>query len=219
VTPPAHAGRVRPHEPPLFRLIHGVVGALLRILFRLRVDGRAHYPAGPAVLVANHPSALDPLFIAAAVPERLVFVAAAEFLAWRGLGWIMRTYGCIPVRRGEVDPAAIRQALRALAAGRKVVVFPEGRVTATPLPPQRGAALIAARARVPVVPVAVVGSGRIFPLGARVPRPGAVGVRFGPPLPPPDETRAALEATMAAAMTWILGVAGQRTQGASRSAP
>ncbi|MDR7481891.1 MAG: lysophospholipid acyltransferase family protein [Armatimonadota bacterium] len=186
-----------------FWLTHRVVGALLRVLVRLRVEGREHYPAGPAVLVANHPSALDPLFIAAAAPERILFVAAAEFLAWRGVGWVMRAYGCIPVRRGDVDLAAVRQAVQALAAGRKVGVFPEGRVAPEPLPPRRGAAVIAARGRAPVVPVAVAGSGQVFPLGARLPRPGPVRVRFGPPLPPPAQTREAMDATLAAAMAWV----------------
>jgi 1-acyl-sn-glycerol-3-phosphate acyltransferase len=193
-----------------FWLAHRAV----RRYVRLRVDGQEHYPPGPAVLVANHPSALDPLFVAAAVPERILFLAAAEFLAWRGVGWVMRAYGCIPVRRGQLDPAAVRWAVRALAAGRKVGVFPEGRVTPVPLPPHRGAAVIAARARVPIVPVAVLGSGRVFPLGAQCPRPGVVRICFGPPLPPPQERREALEAVMTAAMDWIRAATGQRTQNA-----
>ncbi|MDR7554483.1 MAG: lysophospholipid acyltransferase family protein [Armatimonadota bacterium] len=199
----AERGAVGPPESRWFWLVHRAVRGLLRVYVRLHVEGREHYPAGPAVLVANHRSALDPLFVAAAVPERILFVAAAEFLEWRGIGWVMRAYGCIPVRRGEVDLPAVRQAVRALAAGRKVGVFPEGRVTPHPLPPHRGAALIAARARVLLVPVAVAGSARVFPLGARVPRPGAVRVRFGPPLPPPAQTREAMDAALAATMAWI----------------
>lgn len=155
--------------------------------------------------MANHPSALDPLFLAAAVPERLLFLAAAEFFALPAVGWVMRTYGCIPVRRGEVDSGAVREALRALADGRKVVVFPEGRVTPHQdgRPGLRGAALLAARAGVLVVPVAVLGSGRAFPLGARVPRPARVGVRVGPSLPPPSPDRAHQDRTTAEAMSWI----------------
>lgn len=155
--------------------------------------------------MANHPSALDPLFLAAAVPERLLFLAAAEFLALPAVGWAMRTYGCIPVRRGEVDSAAIRQALLALAAGRKVAVFPQGRVTPHPngRPGMRGAALLASRAGVPVVPVALAGTGRVFPLGAWLPRPGRVAVRIGPPLPPPPRDRAQQDHITAEAMSWV----------------
>lgn len=179
------------------------VRAVLRLTFRFRVEGLEHYPSGPAVLVANHPSAMDPLVLAAAVPERLVFVAAGEFLALRAVGWAMRTYGCIPVRRGEVDAAAVRGALAALAGGRKIAVFPEGRISPEPAAGRRGAALLAARAGVPVVPVAIAGTVRIFPLGAWLPRPGRVVVRIGPPLPPPGAERASQDAATAAAMAWI----------------
>lgn len=192
-----------PGETWLFRATRGAVRALLRPLFCFRVEGLEHFPAGPAVLVANHPSAVDPLFLAAAVPERLLFMAAAEFFALPALGWAMRTYGCIPVRRGEVDSAAVREALLALAAGRKVAIFPEGRVSPEPATGQRGAALLASRARVPVVPVAISGTGRVFPLGARFPRPGRVAVRIGLSLPPPGAGRAAQDEVTAAAMAWI----------------
>lgn len=173
------------------------------MLFRFRVEGLEHYPAGPAVIVANHPSALDPLFLAAAVPERVLFIAAEEFLSLPAVGWVIRTYGCITVRRGEVDAGAIREALRALADGRKVVVFPEGRVSPQPSQGRRGAALLAARAQVPIVPVAMVGTGRAFPLGARLPRPARVTVLVGPPLPRPEDSRDAQETATAAAMAWI----------------
>ncbi len=155
------------------------------------------------MVVANHPSALDPLFLAAALPERLLFLAAAEFFTLPLVGWAMRTYGCIPVRRGEADSAAVRGALLALGAGRKVAIFPEGRISPQPAPGHRGAALLAARAGVPVVPVAMVGTGRVFPLGAWLPRPGRVSVRIGPPIPPPGATRSPQEGAIEAAMAWI----------------
>jgi 1-acyl-sn-glycerol-3-phosphate acyltransferase len=192
-----------PRETPLFWATYCIVRAVLRTLFRFRVEGLEHYPGGPAVIVANHPSALDALFLAAALPERVLYIGAEEFLAMPGVGWAMRTYGCIPVRRGEVDLSAIREALRALRDGRKVVVFPEGRVSPEPGPLHRGAALIAARAAVAIVPVAIAGTARVFPLGARVPRPAPVRVRFGPPHPPPREGRGELEAAVAAAMAWV----------------
>lgn len=192
-----------PAETFLFRLTYILVRALLRLLFGFRVEGLAHYPAGPAVIVANHPSALDPLFLAAAVPERVLFVGAEEFLAMRGVGWAMRTYGCIPVRRGQVDRSAIRESLRALREGRKVVIFPEGRVSPEPAPLHRGAAMVAAEAGVPIAPAALAGTGRVFPLGARLPRQGRVWVRFGPPQPAPAIGREAQDAALAAAMAWV----------------
>lgn len=193
-------------ETPLFRLTRAAVYALLRLAFLFRVEGLEHFPAGPSVIVANHPSAVDPLFIGAAVPERLLFVAAQEFLVMRGaVGWAMRTYGCIAVRRGQIDVTAIRDSLRALADGRKVVLFPEGGISPEPRPPQRGAALITSRAGVPIVPAAIRGTGQVFPLGARLPRLGRVHLRFGAPIPPPGQDAEAAEAAVAAAMAWVHG--------------
>jgi 1-acyl-sn-glycerol-3-phosphate acyltransferase len=192
-----------PRQTTLFRLTRVVVRIVLRVIFGFRVSGLENYPAGPAVIVANHPSALDALFVAAALPDRILFVAAVEFLSMPMVGWVMRAYGCIPVRRGEVDPTALKDSLRTLAAGFKVGVFPEGQVSPQPGPGRRGAALLAAYAQVPIVPVAVIGTDRVFPLGARFPRPGRVAVRLGSPLPPPAADRASQEAAITAAMTWI----------------
>jgi 1-acyl-sn-glycerol-3-phosphate acyltransferase len=176
---------------------------LLRVLFRFRVEGAALLPAGPAVVVINHPSALDPLLVGAALPERVAFIAAEEYLEWRVLGWAMRAYGCVPVRRGEVDLSAIREAIGALRAGLKVGVFPEGQITPRTGPVRRGAGLLASRAQVPIVPVAVIGSGRVFPLGARMIRPARVTVRIGPPLPAPGPGREDQQTAIDAAMAWI----------------
>jgi 1-acyl-sn-glycerol-3-phosphate acyltransferase len=173
------------------------------LLLRLRVEGLEHYPATGAMLVANHPSALDPILVAASVPDRLLFMAAEEYLEMPFVGWMMRAYGCIPVRRGVVDTSAIRGALWGLAEGFRVCVFPEGQISPEPRGPQRGAALIAARARVPIVPIAVIGSGKVFALGARWPRLARVTVRVGPAFPPPGPGQGAQSEALAAAMRWI----------------
>lgn len=196
-------GRRRPGRTLLFRVARKALLGLFRLLFRFRVEGLARLPAGPAVIVANHASALDPLFIGVALPERVLFVAAEEFLTMPAVGWAMRAYGCIPVRRGEVDSSAVREALAALADGFKVGVFPEGQVSPSPGPLRRGAGLLASRARVPIAPVVLIGVDRVFPLGARLPRPARVEVRIGDPLPAPEPTHAAQEAAVAAAMAWI----------------
>jgi 1-acyl-sn-glycerol-3-phosphate acyltransferase len=201
-------GAVRPpgdwtRNTTRLRVTRALVRALLRVLFRFRVEGLSHLPGGPAVVVCNHPSALDPLLLGAALPERVLFIAAEEYLAWRGVGWAMRAYGCIPVRRGEIDTSAIREAVEALGRGLKVGVFPEGQISPEPGPVKRGAALLAARARVPLVPVAVIGSGRAFPLGATMIRLAPVTVRIGPPIPPPGQGRGAQQDAMDAVMAWI----------------
>ncbi|OFX27752.1 MAG: hypothetical protein A2Z07_12280 [Armatimonadetes bacterium RBG_16_67_12] len=202
-------GRRWPQRTLLFRLTRGVLFGLFRVLFRFHVEGCERMPSGPAVIVANHASALDPLFIGVALPDRVLFVAAQEFLTMRAVGWAMRAYGCIPVRRGEVDPSAVREALAALAAGIKVGVFPEGQISPEPTPIRRGAGLLALRAQVPIIPVALIGVSRVFPLGARLPRPARVVVRIGEPVPLPEPTHAAQEAAVIAAMAWIRAQVGR----------
>jgi 1-acyl-sn-glycerol-3-phosphate acyltransferase len=197
-----------PERTLRFRLARRGLLGLFRVLFLFRVEGLDRLPDGPAVIVANHASALDPLFAAVALPDRILFLAAEEFLAMPAVGWAMRAYGCIPVRRGEVDASAVREALAALAAGLKVGVFPEGRVSPRPGPIHRGAGLLASRGRVPLVPVALIGVDRVFPLGARLPRPARVTVRIGSPIPAPEPTHAAQEAAVMAAMSWIRAQVG-----------
>ncbi|MGH7184766.1 MAG: lysophospholipid acyltransferase family protein, partial [Pseudomonadota bacterium] len=192
-----------PRETPLYLLARLVVVPLLKLLFRFRVEGLDRYPTGPVVIVANHLSALDPLFMAAAVPERVLMVGAAEYLKIPFVGWVMRTYGCIPVRRGEADLSAIKDSVRALQGGRKVVIFPEGQISPEPAPPQRGAAVVAARARVAFVPAAIVGSDRVFPMGARMIRLARVSVTFGPLHQPYGTTAHDYEAALAGAMMWV----------------
>ncbi len=193
-----------PRKTPLYLMTWGTLRALFRVLFRFRVEGLEQYPPGPAVIVANHPSALDALFVGVALPERILYVAAEEYLTMPGVGWAMRAYGCIPVRRGEVDASAVKGSLRALEAGFKVGVFPEGHVSPAPGPARRGAALLAAHACVPIVPIALIGTGRVFPLGARFPRLARVTVRIGPMLPAPRPDRADQDAITSAAMQWIV---------------
>ncbi len=194
-----------PRETPLYWLARISVVPLLKLLFRFRVEGLDRYPSGPALIVANHLSALDPLFMAAAAPERVMMVGAAEFLRMPFIGWVMRTYGCIPIRRGEADLSAIKESVRALQDGRKVVIFPEGRISPEPAPPQRGAAVVAARARVPFVPAAIRGSDRVFPMSARMIRLARVSVAFGPVQQPYGTTAHDYEAALAGAMMWVRG--------------
>jgi 1-acyl-sn-glycerol-3-phosphate acyltransferase len=151
--------------------------------------------------VGNHPSAVDPLILAAALPRRGLFVAAAEFLRLPAVGWAMRTYGVIPVRRGQTDLSVIREAIAALEAGTLVVIFPEGRVSPRGDEAKAGAGLLAARTGMPIVPAALLGTGRALPLGKLIPRPARVRVRFGAPMEAPSD-RAAAEEVVAEALAW-----------------
>lgn len=151
------------------------------------VEGLEHAPReGPYILVSNHSSNFDPPFIGAAIGHHtgrvIHFMAKDEISHWPLVGWLARSSGVFFVRRGEVDRSAQRVALGHLAAGRPIGLFPEGtRARDGQLRQARhGAALIAIRSGVPLLPVGITGSGRIFPGRSRWPHRGRVDIRIGP---------------------------------------
>jgi 1-acyl-sn-glycerol-3-phosphate acyltransferase len=168
----------------VYALSRLILRAVLRLLFRVEVEGREHEPQdGPLVVVANHWSALDPPVLGCALHRPVHFMAKEELFRIPLLRTWMRAVGTFPVRRGEPDRAAIRTALQLVRQGAVVVVFPEG--TRNPrgslLPAEPGAAFLALRAGVPILPVGILGTLEAMPKGAWVPRPRKVRVRIGEP--------------------------------------
>jgi len=152
------------------------------------VDGREHEPAHGAVLaICNHVSAVDPPIAGCALRRQARYMAKQELLDTPVLGWLLWSIGVYPVRRGEPDRRAIRTTIDCLTRGDLVVMFPEG--TRSPdgrlMTAEHGAALVALRVGVPVLPMAVIGSQHAMPKGAKFPRRAQVTVRIGPVLTVP----------------------------------
>jgi cytidylate kinase len=161
---------------------------LAKVAFRMKVEGREHEPArGPFIVAGNHASAIDPPLAGGAIRHRASYMAKDELFAVPVLGAWLRSVGVFPVKRGQADRRAIRRSLQVLEQGGVLVMFPEGTRSEDGRlrDPEPGAALIALRTGVPVLPVAVVGSQRILPKNARWPRFAQVVVRIGPPLSVP----------------------------------
>ncbi|MBW4697900.1 MAG: 1-acyl-sn-glycerol-3-phosphate acyltransferase [Aphanocapsa lilacina HA4352-LM1] len=194
---------LRPEQTLLpYRLLKWLaVSPLLHTALRLRIAGAEHVPpSGPVILASSHASHLDPVILANCARRPVAFMAKEELFRVPVLKSLIRVYGAFPVRRGTGDRGAIRTALEALEAGWAVGIFVGGTRTADGrvATPQLGAAMIAAKAQVPIVPVAIGGTGRILPKGSVLPRLHSVAVAFGPPIDPPADTRrAALEAVTA----------------------
>jgi 1-acyl-sn-glycerol-3-phosphate acyltransferase len=185
VAEPSRA-RVEPF-PPLYRLVRGACAPVLRRLFALQVEGAEHLPAsGSFILAANHHNYLDGVVLGVAVPRPIAFLVMPRVYRATPLHPpLHRQIGSIPVNLERPDPGAIKRVLRALDAGRVVGIFPEGPFSREGhlVPGQPGAALIALRAGVPIVPAAIEGTYEA--LRARrfyVPRRRPLSVRFGAPL-------------------------------------
>jgi 1-acyl-sn-glycerol-3-phosphate acyltransferase len=169
----------------LYAILKPLSVALMRLVFRLEVEGREHVPStGPVLLVSNHVSVLDPPLVGGASPRELHFMAKEELFDVPLFGRLISALNARPVRRDGSDGRALKTALRLLGEGRALLVFPEGTrgVEGRLGEGKPGAGMLALMSGAQVVPVHVSGSGRALPPGRMVPRPAKVRVRFGPPL-------------------------------------
>ena len=169
-----------------------ILGPLLRLIFRPRVEGLHHVPeTGPVILASNHLSFSDSIFTPLIVPRKVTFVAKAEYFTGKGIkGWLTKAFfagtGCIPVDRsgGRAAQAALDTQLTVLRAGGVAGIYPEG----TRSPDGRlyrgktGVARLALESGAPVVPVAMLNLDEIQPPGKLIPKIARVRIRFGPPL-------------------------------------
>lgn len=169
----------------LYAFLRSCAAACFRLLFRLEVRGAEHVPAvGPAMIVANHSSVLDPPLVAVATRRPLHFMAKAELFRVPLFGRLIHAVNARPVRREGVDARALRAALSILNMGHALLVFPEG--TRGPEGVLRegrpGAGMLAVLSGARVVPAYVEGTGRALPRGRVLLRPGGrLRVVFGAP--------------------------------------
>lgn len=201
-----------------------LVWGVARLLFSYTVTGAERLPArGAAVIVANHVSWLDPILTALALPRKPAFLAMEELWRMPVIGMVMRIYGplAIPLNRGTVDATALKRSLRALESGALLIVFPEGGISPSGelRPFHRGAAMLAARARAPLIPVAVEGTDEALPLGRMVPRRRPVTVHVGTPIVPASPQREDLERASEAAAAQIQALRGRSSPAVNASPP
>jgi len=156
------------------------------------VLGREHLPErGAYVLAPVHRSYLDWLVVARVTRRRLRYLVKGEVWRWRLLGRFLEALGAFPVRRDAADREAFNRALEVLRAGEPLVVFPEGTRRDGPVVGELrdGAAYLALRADVPLVPVGVAGAAEAMPRGARLPRPRRVAIVIAAPIRPDGQAR------------------------------
>ena len=142
---------------------------IFKLFFRLKVTGQQNIPLdGPFIIVANHSSLLDPVILGVSVRPKIIFVASAYLFKIRWLGYLLRKANSIPVQR-ENDIKAIKQALKILQKGGVLGIFPEGGIDRQKnnLPVRAGAAYLATKVGVPIVPIKIKGADKVLPRGAK----------------------------------------------------
>ncbi len=176
---------LRPRRADAFYAVtRSVLAGLLRGIFRMRISGAENIPAGgPFILAPNHRSLLD-IPVAAAVTKRKVwFMAKEELFRSKASAALLSRLGGFPVKRGRPDRTPLLRALRLLAEGEVVGIFPEGtrRPHARFEELEEGFAYVALRSAAPVVPVAISGTEAVFPPGGKLPRLVRIRVAVGEP--------------------------------------
>lgn len=174
-----------PEDRLSIRLLQLLAVLLGRLYHRTHVLSPQRLPrTGPAILVCNHISGLDPLLIQAVCPRLIVWMMASEYYQIKAMKWLYEAVDAIPVERSGRDMAATRAALRALGEGRILGVFPEGKIEPSRdlLPFQSGVAMLAMKARVPVYPAYLDGTQRGLEMLPAILTPNEANLSFGPPI-------------------------------------
>ena len=162
---------------------------------RLRVTGREHIPRGESfVAMGNHRSYLDiGALVLALYPVPVVFVAKKELTRIPFLGWAIAYSHHIKVDRGnrEQAVAALQEAMAKIKKGIALGVFPEGTraTTHTLLPFKKGGFYVAVDSGLPILPVSINNSDRIFGKQSGLPRPGEIRLSIHPPVRPASQDR------------------------------
>jgi len=153
----------------LYNIAKCIGWIIFKLIFRLKVTGQEDIPQdGPFIIVANHSSLLDPVILGVSVRPKVFFVAAAYLFKIGWLDYMLRKFNSIPVQR-ENDIKAIKQSLKILKRGGVLGIFPEGGIDRQKnnLPVRAGAAYLATKIGVPIVPIRIKGADKALPRGAK----------------------------------------------------
>ena len=176
----------------LYEVAHAVVPPVAKLVWRPRIEGLHNIPdSGPVIVASNHLSFADSMVIPIVVPRKVVFLAKEDYFTGTGVkgalvrGWF-EGIGMVPVDRDDTRSAiaSLDIALDVLGRGEAFGIYPEGARSRDGrlYRGRTGVGHLALTSGAPVVPVGLVGTERLQPVGATVPRMARVTIRFGKPL-------------------------------------
>src|SRR5437016_672473 len=177
-----------------YETLFWISGPAMTFGFSLRTEGMRNVPKnGPALLIANHQSFLDPDLVGIAARRHLCYLARKTLFRHRAFAWLIRSLQAVPIDQEGIGIDGIRDILEQLQVGRAVLVFPEGERTHDGLihPLRPGIALLIKKSQAPVVPIGIAGAyeawprQRAFPIPAPIFLPaqrGKIAVSIGRPL-------------------------------------
>jgi len=147
-----------------YDIVIGFFKTLYYIFFRPKVVGVENLPQGGFILAANHTSNLDPPFVVVFMPGKQMILAKKELFKNKLFGKFLSHLGAVPLNRGEGDVHAIKTALTHLKNGGNLLLFPQGgrRKEINLDDAKNGLALLATRAKVPIVPIGISGDYKLF---------------------------------------------------------
>lgn len=169
----------------LYRVIRTFACGFTQLYTRMSIEGREHLPpTGAYVIAPVHRSYVDTPISACISRRRIRYMGKDSMWKFASIGKLISALGAFPVSRGTVDREALMRCVAVLDAGEPLVLFPEGERKDGPTiqPLFDGAAYVASKAGVPIVPVGIGGSDRVMPRGAKFVFPRKVHIVIGEPL-------------------------------------
>ena len=170
-----------------YRFINFLSQSIVLVFCRFRVFGQRNIPdSGGFIIASNHQCYMDPMFLSAGMRQPINFMARQELFTMNWFfGWFISSINAFPLARRTFDSSGMREALTRLAQGKAILVFPEGTRTfdGKLMPLRPGLYMLAAKAKVPVVPTLIHGGYEVWPRQRKIPVPfKSVSVHYGVPL-------------------------------------
>lgn len=187
-------------QPFVYSLLRVFARLIAVTFYRLRCEGREHWPAdGGGLVCSNHQSYFDPPLVGMTCPRQMSYLTRDTLLKVPVLSQVMNFLGTIPIDREGSGLSGLKETLKRLRAGELVLIFPEGTRThdGELLPLKPGFCALARRSRVPLIPVCMDGAYHAWPRTAFLPQVGRLAVVIGRPISPAEVESMSDEALVA----------------------